>query len=97
MSACNLSKSPHSFLLSLGVMIGITSRSLADSCAVFIPELKGRSPEEVNLLFDLGIPARTSAKWHPENVENDLAVMAATQEPSKGADLQLKATAEHEA
>lgn len=35
--------------------------------AVFIPELKGRTLEEVDLLFDSRVSALRSGKWKPAN------------------------------
>ena len=52
------------------------SSATADLTLVFIPELKGRSPEEINLLFDEGIGALQSRYWKPEDLRGDLEMKA---------------------
>ena len=49
---------------------------------VTMPELKGRSPEEINLLFDEHVGALASRKWKPSNLRADLETQAGT-EPNK--------------
>ena len=51
---------------------------------VFLPELKGRSQEEINLLFDLRMSAIKSTTWRPTDIRTDLEALPVTHEADVG-------------